>query len=149
MNAVPDATPVANRLHSAALHLVRRIRTVDAETGISAPRLSALSVLVFGGPRTIGQLTEAEQVRQPTMTALVNGLEADGLAVRRADPSDGRVTLVHATAKGRRILLDGRRRRVEMLNALLEGLSERDLRTLDRAAVLIEQLSSAAWSAES
>jgi DNA-binding MarR family transcriptional regulator len=145
---VPDATPVANRLHSASLHLIRRIRTVDAEMGVSAPRLSALSVLVFGGPRTIGELAEAEQVRQPSMTALVNGLEAEGLARRAADPDDGRVVRVHATAKGKRLLLRGRDRRVEALTELLDGLSESQLRTLDRAARLIEELSSRAWPSD-
>jgi DNA-binding transcriptional ArsR family regulator len=118
---VATTRDISDRLHSGALHLVRRVRTVDAETGISAPRLAVLAVLVFGGPRTIGELASVEQVRQPTMTSLVNGLEADGLAVRRDDPDDGR-------------------RRVEMLDALLAGLPERDLRTLDRAADLLEQL---------
>jgi DNA-binding MarR family transcriptional regulator len=139
-----DTTPVADRLHSAALHLVRRIRAVDAETGISAPRLSVLAVLTFGGPRTIGELARSEQVKQPTMTALVNGLEADGLAERRPDHDDARVVHVHATARGRRILESGRRRRVETLAALLDGCSDRDLRTLDHAARIIEQLSSRA-----
>jgi DNA-binding MarR family transcriptional regulator len=137
---VATTRDISDRLHSGALHLVRRVRTVDAETGISAPRLAVLAVLVFGGPRTIGELASVEQVRQPTMTSLVNGLEADGLAVRRDDPDDGRVVRVHATARGRRILQAGRRRRVEMLDALLAGLPERDLRTLDRAADLLEQL---------
>jgi DNA-binding MarR family transcriptional regulator len=113
---------------------------VDVEMGISAPRLSVLAVLVFGGPRTIGELATVEQVRQPTMTSLVNGLEADALAVRRDDPEDGRVVRVHATARGRRILEEGRRRRVETLDAFLADLPERDLRTLDRAALLLEQL---------
>jgi DNA-binding MarR family transcriptional regulator len=76
------------------------------------------------------------------MTALVNGLEADGLAERHVDPHDRRVSVVHATARGRRILQDGRRRRVDTLAAMLAGLSQRDLRTLERAAQLIEQLSS-------
>ncbi len=142
MVSVAPAREIADRLHSGALHLVRRVRTVDVETGISAPRLSVLAVLVFGGPRTIGELATVEQVRQPTMTSLVNGLEADGLAVRRDDPADGRVVRVHATARGRRILQEGRRRRVETLGAWLAGLPERDLRTLDRAAQLLEQLAS-------
>src|SRR5262245_11051379 len=93
---------VAGRLHSAAIHLLRVARTVDGESGLSPSRLSALSVLVFGGPRTIGGLATAEAVRSPTMTQLVNGLESDGLVRRRpASTGDGRRVVVEATPAGR------------------------------------------------
>jgi hypothetical protein len=77
-SAQDDAERTADRLHSAAIHLLRRLRREDAKSGLSAPRLSALSVLVFGGPLTLGELANAEQVRPPTMTRLVTALEADG-----------------------------------------------------------------------
>ena len=82
----PDA--LADRLHSAAIRLLRRLRAEDAASGVSAPRLSALSVLVFAGPRTLGELAAAEQVRPPTMTRLVTALEAQGLLARTGDPAD-------------------------------------------------------------
>ncbi|MGE0795788.1 MAG: MarR family winged helix-turn-helix transcriptional regulator [Acidimicrobiia bacterium] len=129
---------VADRLHSAALHLVRAVRTVDRAMGLSPARASALSVLVFGGPRTVGELAEAEGVRSPTMTALVSGLEADGFVRRVADRGDGRRVLVRATAKGSRVLRRGRARRVALLEHLLEGVGQRDLARLDRAAALME-----------
>ena len=68
-----DVDAVADRLHSAAIHLLRRLRVEDEALGISAPRLSALSVLVFAGPRRVGELAEAEQVEPPTR--LVDGME--------------------------------------------------------------------------
>jgi DNA-binding MarR family transcriptional regulator len=112
---------------------------VDAEAGLSAARLSALSVLVFGGPRTIGALAEAEGVRSPTVTALVNGLEGDGL-VRRVPGAgaDARHVVVEATPAGVRRMKQGQRRRVEKLAALFDGLSDRDVATLERAARLME-----------
>ncbi|HKP74962.1 MAG TPA: MarR family transcriptional regulator, partial [Longimicrobiaceae bacterium] len=82
---------VADRLHSASIHLLRRVRRRDEESGITAPHLSALSVLVFGGPCTLGELAEAEQVRPPSITRIVRNLEAQGLVERAADPDDGRV----------------------------------------------------------
>ncbi len=88
---------VADRLHSAAIHLLRRLRREDDASGLSAPRLSALSVVVFGGPVTIGALAAAEQVRVPTMSRLVAALEADGLVRRKPDVDDGRVVRVAAT----------------------------------------------------
>lgn len=134
------AARVADRLHSAAIHLLRRLRVEDAESGLTAPRLSALSVIVFGGPLTLGDLAAAEQVRPPTITRLVRDLEADGLARVLPDAADGRVRRVEATEEGRRVLLEGRRRRVERLAADLAALPPSDLDTLARAVALLEAL---------
>lgn len=134
------ADEVADRLHSASIHLLRRVRRQDDESGVTAPHLSALSVLVFGGARTLGELAAAEQVTPPSMTRIVRNLEADGLVERETDPADRRVVRVRATERGRSILLEGRRRRVADLAARLEGLEEGDLETLARAAELMESV---------
>ena len=138
--AAPGADEVADRLHSAAIHLLRWLRREDERGALSGPRLSALSVIVFGGPVTLGELAAAEQVRPPTMTRLVNALEADGLVVREPDVADGRVTRLRATAAGRRLLTEGRARRVAALARQLAPLGARDQATLARAAALIERL---------
>jgi DNA-binding MarR family transcriptional regulator len=135
-----DQMEVADRLHSAAIHLLRRIRKVDEASGLSAARLSALSVLVFGGPTTIGALARAEQVSAPTMSRLVSGLERDGFVVRRTDADDARAVRVRATPKGTRVLQQGRARRVAELAGLLEDLSAEELRTLGSAAELMERV---------
>ncbi|MGH7719573.1 MAG: MarR family winged helix-turn-helix transcriptional regulator, partial [Gemmatimonadaceae bacterium] len=134
------ALRVADRLHSAAIHLLRRVRREDDRIGLSAPRLSALSVLVFGGPRTLGQLAAAEQVRPPTMTRLVTALEKRGLVKREPVPSDGRLTRIHATPKGRAVMLKGRARRVEALAEELRRLDSEEVATLARAAEIVEGL---------
>lgn len=134
------AADVAERLHASAIHLLRRLRKQDDATGLSAARLSALSVAVFAGPVTIGQLAAAEQVAPPTMTRLVVGMERDGLVRRERDATDGRVVWIRATAKGTRILHDGRRRRVAALTAQVAELSSADLKLLSRAADLMERL---------
>src|SRR5216117_2085747 len=90
----------ADRFHSAAIHALRHVRRDDPEPGLSAARLSALSVLVFGGPRTLGELAAAEHVRPATMTRIVQALDEEGLVRRESDPDDGRVTRLHATSKG-------------------------------------------------
>src|ERR671936_1538942 len=87
----------ADRFHSAAIHALRHVRREDPATGLSAARLSALSVLVFGGPRTLGELAAAEHVKPPTMTRIVRALEEDGLVRREPDPNDGRIARVRAT----------------------------------------------------
>jgi len=134
------AERVADRLHSASIHLLRRVRRRDDESGVTAPHLSALSVLVFGGARTLGELAEAEQVRPPSITRIVRNLEADGLVEREPDPADRRVVRVRATEKGRRILEEGRRRRISDLAARLSTVEPEELETLERAAELIERV---------
>jgi DNA-binding MarR family transcriptional regulator len=136
----PAPDVVADRLHSAAIHLQRALRPEDRALGVGPAKLSALSVLVFGGPRSIGALARAEQVRLPTMSRLVAALERDGLATRTPDPRDGRAFRVHATARGRSVLQRGRARRVASLARRLEQLSEDDRALLSRAADLIERL---------
>src|SRR5436305_11329222 len=121
---------VADRLHSAAIHLLRRLRRQDDAMGLTPARASALSILVFGGPSTLTALARAEQVAAPTITRLVLGMERDGLVRRAADDSDGRVVWVHPTAKGARLLHDGRRRRVAALAADLDTLSASDRATV-------------------
>src|SRR6266581_1180639 len=103
---------IADRLHSAAIHLLRRLRREDDASGLPAPQLSALSVIVFGGPITLGALAAAEQVRPPTVTKLVGTLEQRGLVTREPDPDDKRVVRVRATARGIKLLQEGRSRRV-------------------------------------
>ena len=137
-SAQDDAERTADRLHSAAIHLLRRLRREDAQSGLSAPRLSALSVLVFGGPLTLGELANAEQVRPPTMTRLVTALEADGLVTREPDASDGRLTRIRATPNGRTLLLRGRARRVAALTAEVRALAPYEREVLDAAVTVLE-----------
>jgi DNA-binding MarR family transcriptional regulator len=132
---------VADRLHSAALHLLRRLRIEDDVLGVSPPRLSALSVVVFAGPLPIGALATAEGVAAPTMTRLVDGLERDGFVKRRRDPADARGVLVEATPAGKRILTRGRAQRVQTLAASLAALSPEELGEIGRGAELIERVS--------
>ena len=138
----PPATTrtIADRLHSAAIHVLRRLRVEDKAIGLSGPRASALSVIVFRGPLTMSALAEAEQVRPPTITRLVAGLERRGLVRRVSDARDGRVQLVQATAAGRRLLNRGRARRVARLAQGVAKLTKDDQDVLALAAELMDHL---------
>ncbi|HEX7090747.1 MAG TPA: MarR family transcriptional regulator [Longimicrobiales bacterium] len=131
---------LALRLHRAAIHLLRRVRREDRGLGLNPARASALSVLVFGGPRTMGELAAEEQVTPATMSRIVAGLARAGLVRRSVDPSDGRVVRVQATAAGARVLEAGRQRRIEALTRLLAGLDAEALEALDRAADALEDM---------
>ena len=129
---------LANRLHSAAIHLLRLVRGQDAATGIGPARLSALSVIVFAGPLSLNDLARAEQVRPPTMSRIVDALEAEGLARRRVNQQDRRAVLIEATEKGAQILRRGRLRRVRFLAARLRRLSSQELKDIEKAVAAIQ-----------
>ena len=136
----PRLARLADRLHSAAIHLLRRVRREDEAIGLSAARLSALSVIVYGGPIRVSALARAEQVRTPTMTPIVAALEREGLVAREADASDGRASLLRATPRGARVMQEGRRRRVARLAQELSRLPARDRQTLDQAVAILERV---------
>ena len=129
---------VTDRLHSAAIHLLRRVRQQDGKLGIGPTQLSALSVLVFGGPCSLKQLARAEQVTAPTMSRVVAALERQKLARREVDEADARSIRLSATAKGDRLMQRGRARRIETLAALFAGVSGPDLATVQAATGVLE-----------
>jgi DNA-binding MarR family transcriptional regulator len=135
-----EVEQLASRLHSAAIHLLRHVRRVDTATGEGPARLSALSVLVFGGPMTLGKLAAAEQVKPPTMTRIAAGLERSGLAEKVTDANDARRVLIAATAKGRQLLLAGQKRRVESLTRELRSLGKDQVKSLQSAIDVLEQI---------
>lgn len=134
-----SAIDIADQLHSAAIHLLRRVRIRDRESGIGPAQLSALSVLVFGGPWSLGELADAEQVRPPTMSRIVAGLQR-GRLIRRQATEDGRRVRLTATAKGTKILWEGRKRRVEMLAKAIASIAENKRQELRKAITLLQQV---------
>jgi DNA-binding MarR family transcriptional regulator len=129
----------ADRLHSAAIHLLRRVRRTDPLTGVPAAQLSALSVLM-GGPRTLGELAAAEQVRPPTMSKLVSDMERALLVRRSSDPRDARVVRLEMTPKGRRVLAKGRDLRIADIERRVRALSAHEREALASAVGLIERM---------
>lgn len=135
----PEVGEVADRLHSASIHLLRRVARTDPKTGVTAAQLSALSVLM-SGPRRLSELAAAQQVRPPTMTRLVQEMERAGLVRRELDRSDARAVRVGWTAAGQRVLQRGRRLRLQQLESRLEGLSASELAALERGVTIVEQI---------
>lgn len=135
------AFDTADRLHSAAIHLLRGLRKRDRESGIGPAQLSALSVLVFGGPRSLAELAEAEQVKPPTMSRIVAGLVRSKLVHAKTDQSDRRAVIITATESGMRLMHRARGRRVDSLARALGELQEPQIELLREAAEMIERLS--------
>lgn len=130
----------ARDLNSGAIHLLRAMGRVDAEAGLTPARLSALSVLVFGGPVPLGRLARIEGVTSPTMTRLVDALEEAGFASRETHPDSDRMVLVSATEAGRSLMLGAAERRADVIVAALRGLDVEERRVLRQAAPLLRRL---------
>jgi len=130
---------MATGLHAASIRLLRLLRREDQEAGISGPRLSALSVIVFAGPLSLAELAAAEQVKPPTMSRIVEGLVQSGFASRETDPGNRRMVRISATAEGIRLLEAGRERRVRALVQRLRSLADSEQRALARAVELLER----------
>ena len=137
----PDSTlGLADRLHSVAIRLLRRARREDAAMGLPPAQASVLSVLVFGGARTLSALADVEQVKAPTMTRIVDALERAGLAQRQPDADDRRKLSIAATASGVRLMQKGRSRRVNALAQLLADLDRDERAVLEEAIALLARL---------
>jgi len=141
-NATGERTKrdVADRLHSVAIHLLRRVRNDDPASGLSPSRLSALSVVIYAGPIRLSDLAAAEQVRPPTMTRLIQGLEDDGLVRRKSVSDDARAWSIEATAKGKRVLESARERRLAKLGSLLSQLSNNEISRIEESLGALEKV---------
>ncbi len=128
---------LAEQLHWSAIRLLRRARVPDSKTGLSQARLSALSVLVFDGETTMGELARVERIKPQTMTGLVKGLEEAGLVERRVDTKDRRKTHLRATAKAFSLIDRARKNRLHAILDVLGDLDERERLTLDAAVDLL------------
>ena len=142
-NIATEAEITADQLHSLAIHLLRKLRREDESSGLNAPRLSALSVIVFGGPVTLGDLAAAEQVRPPTMTRIVNALEELGLVTKTKSSSDARNTHLSATPSGKQLLVEGRQRRVRALARQIAELDPSERKALRDAAEILKSVARA------
>lgn len=132
---IPPAT--IERFHHLAIRLLRTLRGIDEEHGLSGPRASALSVLVFRGPQTLGELAAAEGVKAPTMSRLVKAMAAEGLVTVGPGGEDQRRIRIAPTARGKRLMLEGRDLRLAALARLLKGATAAEARALESVVGLL------------
>lgn len=132
----------ATAINSGAIHLLRGMRSIDRLADLTPARLSALSVLVFGGPCSLGSLAAKEGVASPTMTRIVDGLVTLGLAQREIHPENGRMAIITPTPEGTTLMLAAADRRIDAIVRGLQTLSPREQASLIAAAPILRRLAS-------
>lgn len=134
-------TDLAARLRMAIVRTSRRLRQEAAEAGggeLTPSSVSALASVERHGPLTPSELAEIERVKRPTATRILRSLVEAGLVDRSPDPADGRSALVSVNAAGRERLRRLRGRKNAYLARRIRDLPAEDLRTLERAAGILE-----------
>jgi DNA-binding MarR family transcriptional regulator len=140
-SAADAAHPQAAEVAAGLTRLLVLIRWLSPP-GMSLTTAATLSTLEQSGPIRLTALAAREGVTQPAMTQLVGRLEESGLAIRCADPADGRVVNVQITDAGRELVAQRRVARAERLSALLSRLSQADQDALAAALPAIDALTS-------
>jgi DNA-binding MarR family transcriptional regulator len=140
----PSPAALAQALRPSVMRLARRLRQMrDESVDLNSNQLSAMAVLLNSGDLLMGELAAAEKMQPPSMTRIVNGLEARGYVARRPHPDDRRQCLVTLSDEGRRILLANRRRRDEWLAVRIAQLAPADRQVLRQAIEILEKVNSA------
>ncbi|MFB9378438.1 MarR family winged helix-turn-helix transcriptional regulator [Kineococcus gynurae] len=135
-----DHEALATDLRMALLRLARRLRAEKSDGELSDTQFSVLAQLYLHGPRTPGELAEAEHVRPPSMTRTVAGLTEAGLVTRTGSSEDRRRVLVDLTADGRRTVEETRRRRTVWLGRRLADLTPEELETLAASTAILRRM---------
>ena len=109
------------------LRIGQAVRRDAADLPVTTAQGSALSLL-SGGAMSVGQLAHAEGVQPPTMTQLVNRMEAAGWVSRSGRARKG--STVEITATGRQLVEDVRARRNGLLAERMAALTPEDREAL-------------------
>ncbi|MBM3666258.1 MAG: MarR family transcriptional regulator [Actinobacteria bacterium] len=141
MNAAPGdiTTELAARLRLTVARTARRLRQ-EAGSDLGPAQASALATIETHGPLAPSELAHRERIKRPTATRIVGSLERLGLIERVADPSDGRCSILSASAEGRALLRRLRARKTAYLAQRLRDLDPDDLAALERAAEVLERM---------
>jgi DNA-binding MarR family transcriptional regulator len=123
--------------------VVRALRQEAPSSDIGPGGLSVLVTLDGQGPQRIGALADAVAVTPPSMTRIINALEAEGLVHRETDAADGRAQVVAMTPAGRALLTSGRAAKVAALRRRLDELPPAERSRLEAALTALELMGGA------
>lgn len=135
-------TELAATLRGAVMRFNRRLRRERPDNGLTLTQLSALASLYTAGAMTPRELADSERVQPPSMTRIVAALEAQGLLLRSAHPTDRRQVILSTTDAGAALIKENRRIREAWLAKQLARLTPAERATLRDAAAILDRMAS-------
>ena len=141
--AVGEAQPSPGRfvddylaflLAQASGRISREFHREVAAAHLSVTEWRVLACLAGSNGESIGALSELALTKQPTLSKVVQRMEADGLVERTAAPADRRQTVVRVTPAGRQLGTALCERALRHQRAVLEPFGQ------ENAALLIDML---------
>jgi DNA-binding MarR family transcriptional regulator len=136
------STELAKRLIEVLPPLMRKIRGQVREVtgnGLTVPQFRILAQ-IQDGPCHIGEIAEHNDVSQPAMSKMIEGLVSRGLVFRASTRRDGRLKILKLTVKGQKVYRDVRRMTHRKLSDQLAGLSTSESEKLLNALSTIESV---------
>ena len=113
-------------LSQVGVYASQRFSEAIGELDIQPPLFRVLNVVDAAEGQSQHAIGEAIQAPASRMVAIVDELEERGLVTRRLQPGDRRVRALFLTAKGRKVLAEGRKIAARHERRLTRGMSERD-----------------------
>lgn len=117
-------------------------REIHQATGISSPQYRVLQLLAEKGHTTAKAISLRMHVSQGTVTALVDKLVRDGLALRQKSDQDRRQTNIFLTAAGQSVLEEApdplQQRFVRKFSAMQDWEQAMLLSGLERVAAMLD-----------
>jgi DNA-binding MarR family transcriptional regulator len=109
--------------------------------GFTSSQVSVMTRLLTDGPTTLTALARAENMRPQSMSAIIAVLEAAGYVQGTPDPTDGRQTILAATAIARDAAAAVQATKDDWLVAAIRGrLSDAEQADLARSIPLLARL---------
>ncbi len=141
--ATSSSTRLASGLRLVVARLARRMRqqqSIGSTDDMTVARYAALAAIERMQPVTLGSLAAAEHVQPPSMTRIIDRLEAMGLATRTIDTNDRRVVRIGITPEGGRVLAEVRTTGDAFLAKRIARLNAEERALLARALPLLERI---------
>lgn len=135
----PNTTPIGLQLAHTSKRVSRAFADALAEAGGSLPMWLVLTNLQGQSWPAQHQLARALRIEGPTLTRHLDGLEEEGLVVRRRDANDRRAVSVELTERGRTKHADLLRAVQAFNRRLLAGLSADEIEELRKLLARLEQ----------
>ncbi len=135
------ASQVARELRTTIGPLKRKLRQQGGAHDLTSSQTAVVLRLEKDGPATASSLARAEGMRPQSMSAVIAALEEMGFVAGKADPEDGRKTLMSLTKACRKSIEKGRVARQDWLTqAIQRKLSPQEQRLLSSAIHLLARL---------